>query len=165
MKLIDEKGKLFGKINIVDLLVILLVAVVAVVLGLKFLGGGGDTGVPVEQSTLTYTVLVEEVTPQSYENILAFVDRDAGRKDQLMATGEMVNAYVVDVTASDHVPSPDDTLGEGTLDLVFTIEAVTNDVRTGNVGTQEVRIGKSHIVKTVHFEFEDGIVLTCQWGE
>ena len=34
MKLIDEKGRLFGKINIVDLLVILVIIVAAVVLGL-----------------------------------------------------------------------------------------------------------------------------------
>ena len=35
--MIDEKGRLFGKLNIVDLLVILVVLVAVVVLGVKFL--------------------------------------------------------------------------------------------------------------------------------
>ncbi len=39
--MIDEKGRLFGKINIVDLLVILVVIIAAVVLGMKFLEPGG----------------------------------------------------------------------------------------------------------------------------
>ena len=38
--MIDEKGRLFGKINIVDLIVILVIVIAAVVVGMKFLGGG-----------------------------------------------------------------------------------------------------------------------------
>lgn len=37
--MIDEKGRLFGKINIVDLLVIIVVVILAVVLGMKLLAG------------------------------------------------------------------------------------------------------------------------------
>ena len=42
--MIDEKGRLFGKLNIVDLLVILVVLVAVVVLGVKFLGKDGGGG-------------------------------------------------------------------------------------------------------------------------
>ena len=35
--MIDEKGRLFGKINIVDLIVILVIVIAAVVGGMKFL--------------------------------------------------------------------------------------------------------------------------------
>ena len=38
--MLDEKGRLFGKINIIDLLVVLLVLVVAAVVAIKLLGGG-----------------------------------------------------------------------------------------------------------------------------
>ena len=38
--MIDEKGRLFGKINIVDLIVILVIVIAAVGVGMKFLGGG-----------------------------------------------------------------------------------------------------------------------------
>ena len=43
--MIDEKGRLFGKLNIVDLLVILVVLVAVVVLGVKFLGKDGGGGI------------------------------------------------------------------------------------------------------------------------
>ena len=36
---------------------------------------------------------------------------------------------------------------------------------TNEVGTQEVRIGKQHTVKTVYFELANGVTLTCEWGE
>ena len=31
------------------------------------------------------------------------------------------------------------------------------------VGTQEVRVGKGHILKTTHFEFNYGVIQTCEW--
>ena len=36
---------------------------------------------------------------------------------------------------------------------------------TNEVGTQEVRIGKAHTLKTTHFEFANGIITNCQWDE
>lgn len=160
MKIVDEKGRLFGKINIVDLFVILLVVVVAVV-ALLSLRGGTDGEGAVTLPTLTYTVRVAEVDPATYENVCQFVDRAAGKQDQLMASGMLVDGYVVDVSAEEHIPTAGDTVGGKTLDLTFTIEARTADSMNCTVGTQEVRIGKDHIVKTVHLEFPDGVILTC----
>ena len=61
--MIDEKGRLFGKINIVDLLVILVVIIAAAVLGVKFLkpGGGSAIGSGSSGTHVSYTVLVENV--------------------------------------------------------------------------------------------------------
>ena len=42
MKLVDEKGKLFGKLNIVDRLVIIVIVAAAVLLAFKLLGGHGE---------------------------------------------------------------------------------------------------------------------------
>ena len=56
--MIDEKGRLFGKLNIVDLLVILVVLVAVVVLGVKFLGKDGGGGINPGKTQVTYTVLV-----------------------------------------------------------------------------------------------------------
>ena len=39
MKVVDEKGKLFGKLNIIDLLVIVLIIAVVVVVGVKVIVG------------------------------------------------------------------------------------------------------------------------------
>ena len=54
--------------------------------------------------------------------------------------------------------------GEGE-DLTFTVEAyVLNNIKT-ELGSQEVRVGKTHIVKTTHYELNGGVILTCQWKE
>ena len=90
-----------------------------------------------------------------------------------MANGEMVDAYVTAVTAVPHDGGItfNSTGGErltlpvesDKLDLTFTIQANVVNTVINDVGTQEVRIGKSHIVKTVHFEFTNGVILTCGW--
>ncbi len=162
--MIDEKGRLFGKINIVDLLVILVVVIAAVVLGMKFLGG--SNAINPKTTKVTYTVLVENVHPSVYENIQEHIP------SQLMASGELLNGQVVGVTAAPHEESVTMNtagnavvvpIGSGLLDLTFTIEChVVNPVTT-EIGTQEVRIGKKHIVKTDKFELDQGVILSCVW--
>lgn len=161
MKLVDEKGKLFGKLNIVDLLVIIVIVAAAALLAFKFLGGGsvGNGAAP----KLIYTVRVMEVDQATYENVCQYVDSASGLRDQLMANGQLLDGYIVDVTATEHVASPNDEVGGETLDLLFTIEATPSDTVQNTVGTQEVRIGKTHIVKSQHIEFENGVIMTCQW--
>lgn len=169
MKLVDEKGKLFGTLNIIDLLVILLIIVAVALVGYKVLKKDGAMGA--QRTLLTYTVEVQGVDPEVYEGIKTYVPGPDGTGDQLMADGSMVDAWVTNVTAKEHedgltmtdvngnmltFPVKDDS-----LDLTFTINAnVVNNV-INEVGTQEVRIGKTHIVKTVHFELINGIITSC----
>ena len=177
MKLVDERGKLFGKLNIIDLLVILLLIVAVALIGWKVTRKDGASNA--SRTILTYTVEVEGVDQEVYEGIKAYVPGESGIGDKLMANGEMVDAYVTNVTAAPHeggltmtdVNGTTMTFpveGDDTLDLTFTIQAnVVNSV-TNEVGTQEVRIGKSHIVKTVHFELNNGTITTCEaepWAE
>lgn len=168
MKLIDDKGRIFGRVNIIDLLVIVAVVLVAVFLGSKVMGGGGGLG---SSTKLSYTVLVYNVDATVYESM---VEMDLeNNPDQLMADGNLLNGHVTGMTA---VPSsgqvysvmPNDegslsvaTRPQGTYDLTFTVEATVGNAVKCEVGTQEVRIGKKHIVKTTNFEFEEGVILTC----
>ncbi len=165
--MIDEKGRLFGKINIVDLLVILVLVIAAVVLGVKFLkpgnigaAGGGSAGTHVE-----YTVLVKNVQPEVYENVQKYIP------STLMASGELLDGQVTGVTAVPHedAVSVDTTDGsielpaeKGLLDLTFTVECNVTNAITTEIGTQEVRVGKNHIVKTDKFELT-GVVTDCTW--
>ena len=159
--MIDEKGRLFGKINIVDLLVILVVIIAAAVLGVKFLKpGGGSSGTHV-----SYTVLVENVQPEVYENVQKYIP------STLMASGELLDGEVTSVTAAPHedVVSVDTTDGtvelpadKDLLDLTFTVECNVANAITTEIGTQEVRVGKNHIVKTDKFELS-GVVTDCTW--
>ena len=169
--MIDEKGRLFGKINIVDLIVILVIVIAAVVVGMKFLGGSGNgnSAINPNKTPVRYTVLVEGVEPEVYENIQKYIP------GQLMASGEMLDGHVVAVEAVEGrthtatVDTADGTLeipvNSGKLDLIFTIECnVVNSITT-EIGTQEVRVGKTHTVKTDKFELINGIILDCDWGE
>ena len=168
--MIDEKGRLFGKINIVDLIVILVIVIAAVVVGMKFLGGGnGNSAINPNKTPVRYTVLVEGVEPEVYENIQKYIP------GQLMASGELLDGYVTGVTPVEGrvhtatVNTADGTLeipvNSGKLDLIFTIECnVVNSITT-EIGTQEVRVGKTHTVKTDKFELINGIILDCSWGE
>jgi hypothetical protein len=164
MKLMDQQGRIFGKINLIDFIVIILFALLVVFAASKILDkdvGGGS--IP-----LKYTVLVEEGAPVTYESVLEHVP------SQLMASGSLVDGYVTGVEATTHIIYTEAAGGElvaaedpQLLDLVFTIEVnVPKDsVQLNTVGTQEVRIGKvDHYVKTQYFEFV-GTILTAQWAQ
>lgn len=168
MKIVDEKGKIFGKLNIIDLLVILVLIAAVVLVGIKLQRRDGAGNVP--RTVLTYTVKVPSVEPQVYEEIQKWVG-DGQPGDQLMANGAMVDAYVTAVEAIPHVNYGVDDQGQaivsveqdGRLDVTFTIRATIINPVTSEVGTQEVRVGKIHIVKTTHFELINGTILTCDW--
>lgn len=162
MRLIDGKGKFLGKINIIDLLVLLAVIFVAVILGMKFVGGGDGLG---SGTKLTYTVKVYDVKPEVYESL-----QSATFPDQLMADGVLLNGKVlsfegqktqrqvlqvtaVDGATSEVVPSDKDT-----YDLVFQVECTVGNAVKRQLGTQEIRLGKKHILKTANIEFEEGII-------
>lgn len=164
MKVIDEKGRIFGKLNIIDLLVVILLIALVAALGIKIVrqGDAGVTGT----TKLTYTVKVSGVEPEVYQSILKNIP------GQLMASGELLDATVVSVKATpcENEASIDTsggtldiTMRDDLLDLVFTIEANVTNTVTDELGTQEIRIGKSHIVKTTKFELSNGVILSCQW--
>lgn len=166
--MIDEKGRLFGKINIVDLLVILVILIGAAVVAVKFLGPGSTAAINPAKTHVTYQVLVEGVQPEVYENVQKHIP------GTLMASGEFLDGQVTAVTATPHaseasVSASGDMLlvpvDSDLLDLVFTIECnVVNPVTT-EIGPQEVRVGKTHIVKTDKFELSNGVILDCVWGD
>lgn len=172
MKVIDEKGKLFGKLNIIDLLVIVLIIAVVALLGVKLLGG--NESFVTTSAKLTYTVRVTAQEENLIDGIAEYVDSAAGKKDQLMSDGKLLNGYVVDYwieptrynkTVAGELEFVDEAAAAeaGLVDICFTIEMNVDNVTTNEVGTQEVRIGKAHIVKTTHFEFANGIVESCAW--
>ncbi len=171
MKIIDEKGKLFGKINLIDLLALVLVAAALILLAVRFLRPAESD--PVSGTTkLIYTAQVQSVDQATYEEVMRQME-NAGGKDQLMANGELLDAYVTKVEAVPHVGYNITSTGEivrdvedfdgGRLDLTFTVEANVPDPVTNKVGTQEVRVAKGHILKTTHFEFAYSVIMTCDW--
>lgn len=158
------------KWNIVDLVIVILVVLLLIFGCIKLLGGRGksdEAGV----TQITYTVKVSGVDKESYASIQKYIP------GQLMASGAKVDGIVTKVTSTPSVVYVDlddsgrtpvlmPTQSDDLVDVVFTIEAQVEkgDVLTTKVGTQEVRIGRPHIVKTEYIELT-GTVLTVEWTE
>ncbi|MBE6927522.1 MAG: DUF4330 family protein [Ruminococcaceae bacterium] len=154
--------KLFGKggkLNIIDvILIVILIAAVAFV-AIRFLSGSHDTlgsDVALSEPNLTFTVVCEDVDPMLAESILASLDSPDSVLDgntismtRLFNSNKLVDAQVV---AKDYT--------DGKLSLTVSGKAVYSN-GAFSIGTQEVRIGKIFNVKTLDVEIE-GIVYAME---
>ena len=156
MKIV-KNGRLFGKLNIVDVL-ILLVVIAAV----AFLAGetiAADE--PSAQANLRYTVLCEDMPLMQAENAVTAVtaedyelklDDDSILKvspNQIFNSNKFQDAQI---TSAEILPQDDSADGQR-VTVRFVIEAAAkNTVGSFVVGTQEVRIGRDYTVKTVDIE-------------
>ena len=156
----EENKRRSGRFNIVDIIIVLILLAGAAFLGMKILGGGGD--VVGSSIRIRYTVLVPGVQSEVCENVLSM--QQAKGQAQLMANGALVDGYVTDITVAPHITYEPNAGGEivpavekgenARVDMTFTIEAGVGSSVTYKVGTQEVRVGKGHIVKTTEYEME-----------
>jgi len=156
-----EKQK--RKINIIDVIIIVAILAVALFFAYKFLGGKGKLA---PKAQITYTVLVQAVPKEEYNSIVKFVP------DKAVASGALIESEIKSVTA---VPCKVDKIEKTNtdsyvkttlipsgeyVDLTFTVTAqVTATSLLTEVGTQEVRVGRTHIIKTKNFEMT-GVVIT-----
>lgn len=165
MKILDAKGKLFGKINLVDCVVLVVILAIVIAAAFKLTGSSVsdalNTGT--DAVTIRYEVLCTQVNPTTCDYAVTQIGA------QLMNSGEMIDATITDCVIEPHtdtVEAADGTLHyvENTTvhDLRFTIEADVQFVANAySVGTQELRVGKSHIVKTVGLEVS-GTILSME---
>ena len=143
MKFIDEKGRLFGKLNLIDLLVILLVVALAAAVIWKTVGDKAAEAIQDDKIRVTYTVLCED-TPMA---ICAFAQSQVGEK--LMNNATTLDAEIL---ACSNVPM-DKADPDGHQALSITIEAAaTTNYQIYKVASQEVRVGYAYNVKTPLFE-------------
>lgn len=166
MSVIDEKGKLGGKINIIDLLVILVV--LAAVVAVFVLGGKvpGSSSAAVEH--VVYQVKVCGMDEDSFRSIQGQIP------SQLVGSDQLQDGYVTAVEGVKREEN-DEVLIQanrniyyatlrpglaGTYDVVFTIEANIYDPVVNKIGTQEIRTGLPHVVKTTDFAFDNGTIIS-----
>ena len=158
-----EKSK--RKINIIDIIIIIVIIAVAAFFAYKFLGGKGKLA---PKAQITYTFLVQAVPKEEYQSILKFVP------DKQVSSGSLIECDVKSVTA---VPCKVDKIEKTNtdsfvrstiipsgeyVDLTFTVTSqVTASSLLNEVGTQEVRVGRSNIIKTKNFEMT-GTVITLE---
>ncbi len=153
-----EKKRRF---NIIDLIVLVLIVVVVVFLGYKIMGKVQSQGS--ETITLKYQVMYEGVSNDLYDAAAEHVP------SQIMASGVLYDSHVTAVEKKDYFVYEN---GEWVLDpyhctLVFTVEGnvANTTVLTTEVGSQEVRVGKEHVLKTQYLEFDKGIITFVEWGK
>ena len=150
MKIIDEKGRLFGKVNLIDLVVVLILVVAVAAVGMKLFGNKAVSAATSQQVTLTYEVVAQDV-PHVADYCTAHVG------GQLLSSGKLLDGSITDCQAVEVVE------GDTTrTDLYFTIEVNTAfSNSTYSVGSQEVRVGIEHLVKTSDIEVE-GVVSSLE---
>ena len=167
MKIVNEKGKLFGLINVVDLLVILLLVAIAAVVATSFLGDKA-TEIVSQKEEYWFEVEVLGAFPRLYEEI----DRVDPVGAKLIAGNTFHDATIEDYWYEDFVsanPDSDGILrnsGDGVRkDVVFLIKGYASpDSPTPSIANQEVRAGRTFIVKTQTIE-TSGVIRYCQFGE
>lgn len=161
MKIINEKGKLFGIINLVDLICILLVLLLVGGIGWKLLGTKVEQAV---SPTSTVTCIFRVRGAQSY--LQDWLNENDQIGQQLVAgSGYVDGAYVEDMWMEPYVTQA--TTDDGRIvdatdptkkDILF---KVTGKVAANSpilkIGTQEVRTGTTFIIKTRTFEISSTI--------
>lgn len=178
--MIDEKGRLFGKINLLDLLVLLVAVAALVVLVVQLVGSSADdpaavatptptpTPTPVgETSLIEYQVQCNYMDPVEFAEIKKHFEN--GDSKLVNADGsEIKGTEILELSSKPYVISVTDD--DGTIHLeedpyyvnaVFTLRSVTNNAESHNFFGQEVRIGRSILIKTQFFEIY-GLVVDCE---
>lgn len=147
MGLIDSKGRLFGKINIVDLLIVLLIISIAGGIYLVFFGGSDKQVVETRKVVYDFEItnvnmeFIDAITPgdpirdstrgNELGTVVSKTSRNATMLNEDIINGRYVIADVPDA-----------------YDVVITIEAKAN-ITPANiiVGGAEVKVGKKFFIK------------------
>lgn len=158
MKIVDEKGKLFGLVNIIDLLVILAILLVIGGAYYKFKGQSGGQGAA---KTVRVTVIAPGIRPEMLTNVKV--------GDRMVSGSSFTNVVVKDVKIKPAYMITTDSAGRRVetwdpylKDLFVTLEGKT--VISGgtiNLGGQEIRSNKEYFVKSLDYELK-GLVMTVE---
>ncbi|GMQ60194.1 hypothetical protein AN1V17_45940 [Vallitalea sediminicola] len=148
MKIINEKGKLFGLINIIDLITIVLI--IALVLGAFYKFKGNDINVLGSNQTKEVEYVVRLVPNYGY----FFEQYNIG--DKLVQDKRVLDATITDIKIEDYYKTVQDENGEVSSQkhpfykqAFITIKATVSDKDPiFKLGEQEIRIGCSNFVRT-----------------
>ena len=159
-----EQSEKSRKLNIIDILVIVILVAAVAFAAYKLLNRGDESLADANalgEPNIRFTVLCDDVDPALAENILSSLSGEpmsiggsTVEMTRLYNSNKLVDAQVVSYEA---VPGT-----EGTSDLLLTVEAnATATPGAYSVVTQEIRIGKAYIVKTIGIETE-GVILSME---
>ncbi len=150
MKIVNEKGKLFGLINVVDLIILLAIVLVAVAAVYKFAApAAGEVISP--KSDMYVTMRVRGAMDYLEKEVMKLQEGE-----KLITGSGYIDATVVSVESMPYLVAAPTAEGEyrtaedaQKCDLLIKVKgkASKNDPIL-KIGTQEVRIGRGFIFKT-----------------
>lgn len=156
-----ERSEKKSKFNIIDVIVIVILVAALAFVGYKLLNRGSgelSDADALSAPNIRFTVLCDDIDATMADNILASLASEpmtiggsTVEMTRLYNSNKLVDAQVVAFEARDGA--------EGTKDLLLTVEAnATATPGAYSVVTQEIRIGKDYIVKTVGVEITGQIL-------
>lgn len=158
--LIDDKGRLFGKLNLIDLGVLLLVVILAAGFLYKDSAAGADSE--------GRTVVLKVVSPAQYPG----VGEQIKVGDIVVASGAPTGARITSVEVKPANWVAANAQGQMILsqnpfrkDVYVTIEGKTTQVTPGEItfAGQKVRAGKKDfVVKTQTIEMADSTIISVE---
>jgi hypothetical protein len=159
MKIINEKGKLFGIINLVDLLIVLLVVLIACAVGFKLLKQ--NTNYIGTNKTITFTVNILRTTESVAD---AFKDPNSSK---LISNSQYSNANIISDSVVSIPSKTVTTAADGSImtknhpilkDVSLKIKMTADDSSPIiRLGLQEISVGSKFTVKT-HVADADGTI-------
>ncbi len=162
MKVIDEKGRLFGKINLLDLLIVLVVLLVAAALCWKILGNRAPGSVSTqddliaanEQVTVRYKVLVAGIDEEYFASLEEHAVGASLVRDNSVVDGKIVDFEKKPCsTALDANGNVVSVENQDRYDALFTIEYTGKMEANALVeGQQVLRVGAQYTVRTLFIE-------------
>ena len=167
MKLIDEKGKIFGKLNIIDIIVVLVIIAVVAAAGIRLTSSKRniDGLNPLDEDKYCYiTVFSSLQVPEVGENLKV--------GEHVAAGGKLTDAEIVDVKSEPAAYVGTDAAGKAVLseqplwkDVTVVIkEKIDPSSVVLKVGGQEARVGYNYIIKTQSVE-ANGRIRNIEWKD
>ena len=157
MKVIDEKGRIFGLVNLVDLLVLLIVILIAAAVCWK-LFAPAVTDAVAKQVTMTTQLRIRGAS-QAMKSAIEGKSNPVGKQlvagnDYVPGTNVLsvkVEPYVLQVTTADgRVVNAVDS---SKCDIIVIVQSsVAEGTAVPKISNQEVRIGRTMTFKTNDFE-------------
>lgn len=154
MKLINEKGKVLGLINIIDLIVLVLILLVAGGIGYRYTNKSQQA----PSVTVEFQVMIPHIRPEMAESIKV--------GDKMVQGTSYTSVTVKDVELKPGYSVNADARGQRveSFDPYLVDIYVTNTGQTTlssasiAMGGQDVRIGKDYYVKSRDYEFKGTVV-------
>lgn len=151
MKLINDKGKIFGLINIVDLIVLVIIVAIVGAVGYRAMSpkvnANVDSDTPKEQYCYV-TVVAQQAVPEAVDELKV--------GDKLVANNEFTDAEIVSISSAPAAQVNVNSEGQSVLsqhplwkDITVVVkEKIDPSSVILKVATQEVRVNYPFILKT-----------------